>query len=459
MKHDTPYSRAEGVIQFSHPNAAVRRNAFILVLGFMSLILSGTVLLRLPLASTHQQLTWNEALFTSTSAVTLTGLNVITIAQDLSLFGQIVLLVLIEVGGIGFVTFSMLIFLLMGRRIGIAGRMLLRQSLGVFDTIGIGKLTLYMVSAILGLQAVGALLLWLRWGPTLGFDRAAYLAVFHSISAFCNAGFDLYSGVDSVLFGFDRDPFTLIVLMVLITIGALGLLVMIDLITYPWQRRLMVHTKLIVSLATLFTIFTVIMLLFDQAIAGADRGVFSAEAFWVALFKGVSARTAGITLLPISDVSEASKLVLLLLMFVGGAPASMSGGVTLSTVGVLFATLHTMVRGQPQVIIFRRTLPLETISKAVAIMTIATLLCFSATLLLLLGGAGSLLTVGFEVISAFSNTGFSLGVTNTLNGWQQLVIILMMFWGRLGPLTLVVLFVQRERPTLIRYPAEQIVLG
>jgi trk system potassium uptake protein TrkH len=460
VKRSPDSTFAAGEIVQSHPNPLARRNALILVLGFAALIAIGTLLLRLPIAGANQPLTWSEAFFTATSAVTVTGLGVITTALDLSLFGQIVVLLLIEVGGIGFVAFSVLLFALIGRRIGIAGRLLLRQSLGVFETVGIGQLARYVLSAVLGIQAVGALLLWLRWAPALGPGRAAYLAIFHSISAFCNAGFDLYTGTGQVLFGFERDPYTLLVLMILIIIGALGILVVIDLVTYPWDRRLMVHTKLTLLLSGLLTLITLTMLLVDEAIVATPLARLPAgEEFWLALFGVVSARTAGLTIFPLESLSEASQLMLMVLMFVGGAPASMAGGVTLSTVGVVLATLVATARGRPQVTVFGRTLPLETIGKAVAIMTLSTLVCFVVTLLLLLAGAGPLTPVAFEVISAFSNTGYSLGATGDLNEFGRLLIALTMYWGRLGPLTLVVLLAQRERATLVRYPAERIVIG
>jgi trk system potassium uptake protein TrkH len=222
----------------------------------------------------------------------------------------------------------------------------------------------------------------------------------------------------------------------------------------------MVHTKLTLLLSGLITLISLVMLLIDEAIVGAPLARLpQGEEFWLALFGVVSARTAGLTIFPLESLSEASQLILMVSMFVGGAPASMAGGVTLSTVGVVLATLAATVRGRPQVIVFERTLPLETIGKAVAIMTVSTLGCFVVTLLLLLSGAGALMPVAFEVISAFSNTGYSLGATGELHEFGRVLIALTMFWGRLGPLTLVVLLAQREHPTFARYPAEQIVIG
>ncbi len=450
----------EHAAELAHPSPLARRNAFVLVVGFAAIILLGTILLRLPISGSRRPLTWEEALFVSASATTVTGLTVITPSQDLSLFGQLVLLLLMEVGGVGFIAFSVVLFALIGRRLGLAERMILKQTLGVLETTRIVSFTLYVLAVTLGIQVIGALLLWLRWGPALGYGRAAYLAVFHAVSAFCNAGFDLYSGTGEILFGFGQDPFTLGVMMALILIGGLGILVVSDLIMYPRYRRLSVHTKLTLVITAVLIIGGLLIVLADEQFTGTALAHLPwPERFWVALFSVISARTAGLTIIQLDKLSPASALVLMVSMFIGGAPASMAGGVTISTVGVLMVAVLSTVRGVPQAVAFGRTLPLETIAKAVAIMTVATLLCFFVTLLLLVDRTGDLFAVAFEVVSAFSNTGYSLGATADLDTFGRLLIVFTMFWGRLGPLTLVVLLAQRERPMLCRYPAEQIVIG
>ncbi|MDQ7029479.1 MAG: potassium transporter TrkG [Ardenticatenia bacterium] len=451
---------AEPVAQLAHPSPLAKQNALVLVVGFALIVAVGTLLLRLPISGTERPLTWEEALFISTSATTVTGLTVITPSQDLSPFGQLVLLVLMEVGGVGFIAFSVVLFALIGRRLGLAERMILKQALGVLETARIVSFTLYVLAVTMAVQAAGAFLLWLRWGPALGYKRAAYLAIFHAVSAFGNAGFDLFSGTGQVLFGFGRDPFTLSVMMVLILVGGLGILVISDLIMYPWQRRLSVHTKLTLVITAVLIGSGLLIVLADEYFAGsALKGLSLGERFWVVLFTVVSARTAGLTIIQLDQLSQASALVLMVSMFIGGAPASMAGGVTMSTVGVLMVAVLSTVRGVPQAVVFGRTLPLETIAKAVAIMTVSTLVNFFVTLLLLVDRTGDLFTVAFEVVSAFSNTGYSMGATADLDTFGRLLIAFTMFWGRLGPLTLVVLLTQRERPTLCRYPAEQIVLG
>lgn len=451
---------AEAPVLLSQPSTLARQNSWVLVTGFALVILVGTILLRLPIAGVGKPLTWDEALFTATSATTVTGLVVVTTAIDLSLFGQVVVLVLMEIGGVGFIAFSVILFALIGRRLGLVERALLKKSLGVSETVRIVRFTMYVLSITIGVQLIGAFLLWIRWWPDLGIVRAAYLAIFHAVSAFCNAGFDLFSGTGTVFFGFGRDPYTLSVLMALIIIGGLGILVVSDLLFFVRNRRLTVHTRIALTLTVGLILLGLALVLSDEALAGtAFTGMSAADRFWTALFSVVSARTAGLTIIPLEQLSEASQLVLMISMFIGGAPASMAGGVTLSTIGVLLVAVVSTVRGLPQAVIFGRTLPFETIAKAVAIMTVSTLVCFFTTLFLLTGQTGNLFPVGFEVVSAFSNTGYSLGSTADLSLFGRLLIAFTMFWGRLGPLTLVVLLAQREHPTLVRYPAEQIVMG
>ncbi len=446
--------------ELSQYSPLARKQALILVLGFGAIVLIGTLLLRLPLSGSHRALTWMEALFISTSATTVTGLVVITPALDLSLFGQIVVLGLMEIGGAGFIAFSVLLFQLIGRRVGISGRQIIRNTLGVFETTRIIPFTITVLIITLGIQMLGALALWLRWRPTMGDTEAVHRAIFHSVSAFCNAGFDLFSGTGQNLFGYDTDPYTLIVMMTLIIIGGLGILVGVDLASYYWERRLTVHTKITLVITLFLYAFGLMIVLMDPIFEGTTFIDMSwHDRFWKALFSVVSARTAGLTIIPVHELGEASILTIMVSMFIGGAPASMAGGVTMSTLGVLMVTVFSTVRGNPHAVTFGRTLPLETIAKAVAIMAISLMVVFVVTLLLLADTAGDFTAVTFEVISAFSNTGYSLGLTGDLNAFGRLLIAFTMFWGRLGPLTLVVLLAQRERPTYVRYPTEKVVLG
>jgi trk system potassium uptake protein TrkH len=437
-----------------------RKQAMILVVGFAAIIAVGTVLLRLPFAASGAPLTWEEAFFISTSATTVTGLVVITPALDLSIFGQLVVLALMEIGGAGFISFSVVLFALIGRQISFAGRQILRNTLGVFETFRIVPFTLTVMAFSIGIQFIGAIALWLRWRSTMPDLKAFYLALFHAVSAFCNAGFDLFSGTGQNLFGYDTDGYTLSVMMLLIIIGSLGILVGVDLVTYYWDRRLSLHTRLTLVLTAVLYLFGIAIVLMDPIFEGTTFiDMPWHDRIWKAVFSVVSSRTAGLTIIPLHELGEASILTILISMFIGGAPASMAGGVTLSTVAVLSVTVYSTVRGNPHAVAFGRTLPLETIAKATAIMMVSILLVLIVSLMLLASTQGTFLDVVFEVVSAFSNTGYSLGLTGQLDSLGRFIIAFTMFWGRLGPLTLVVMLAQRERPTYLRYPTEKIAMG
>jgi trk system potassium uptake protein TrkH len=439
------------------------RGSKILVLGFALIILVGTLLLSLPIATEGPgRLTWLEALFTATSATTVTGLIVVGTESSFSIFGEIVILFLIQIGGIGFITLSVVLFRLIGRRVTIYERILLSQTLGVEAGKGIVRLTLTVLLITIIIELIGAFFLFMQWVQIMDWTHAAYYAIFHSVSAFCNAGFDLFKGLDDpILMATREDSIALIVMSSLITIGTLGITVIYDMIVWPRERHLSLHTRLVLPFTLALVVIGMVLVMIDEALVnGQALSVVPAGKRWLlALFTVVSSRTAGITLVSLPDLGEASQLMLFVWMFIGGAPASMGGGVGISTVAVVLVTLASTVRGHNDVRIFERTLPVETIFKAVAVLTVSAMLVVSVTITLILLNQGSLFPIAFEVISAFSNTGYSLGVTSNFNGIARALVIFTMFWGRLGPLTLVVALAQRRRRSLLHYPEEKIIIG
>lgn len=439
------------------------RGSKILVLGFALIILTGSALLTLPAATdTPGGLSWLDALFTATSAVTVTGLVVVGTEPTFSTFGEIVILILIQVGGVGFITLSVLLFRLIGRRVSIYERILLTQTLGVGGSAGVVRLTVMVLLITVSIELVGALLMFSQFAQVLDWPQAAYYSIFHAVSAFCNAGFDLFHGLDDpVLQATRNSPLTMIVMAGLITIGTLGIAVIYDLLIWPRERSLSLHTRLVLPLVLCLTVAGTLMVMLDETyVQGRALAGFPEWQRWLlALFTVVSSRTAGLTFIDIAELGQASQLTLLIWMFIGGAPASMGGGVGLTTVAVMLVTLFSNVRGYSDVRVSRRLLPTETILKAVAILTVSTTLVVSITLALLLLGKGDLFPIAFEVISAFSNTGYSFGITSNFNNSSRVLLVFTMFWGRLGPLTLVVALAQRHRQTLIHYPEEKIIIG
>lgn len=441
----------------------------VLITGFALIIAIGTLLLKLPAASASGvSIGWLEAVFTATSAVTVTGLGVLTTATDFTRFGQVIILILLQVGGVGFIAFSVLLFHLVGRRVTLNERFVIQQSLaaGVLRRVGpfakVANLALYILAVTLFIETIGTILLWLRWRTAFPDGEALWLALFHSVSSYCNAGFDLFSGTDSPsLFGFNTDYYSLFVMSVLILLGGFGVAVLYDLATFFKNRMLALNTRITLGLTVVLTLSGLAVMLLDRQIysvilAGQSFG----EQLAVSTFMILSARTAGLTILPLDELSQSTQLMLMIWMFIGGAPASMAGGVTSSTIGVLLITALTTVKGDDEAVAFGRTIPRETINKAVAIMTVSTLLVAVITIVLSTSPhQGDIFALGFEVVSAFANAGYSLNVTANLDNWGRALIVFTMFWGRLGPLTIVVALAQREQPTLLHHPEESVLLG
>jgi trk system potassium uptake protein TrkH len=433
----------------------------VLILGFALMILIGTVLLRLPIASVAPgSITWSEAFFTATSAITVTGLVVLNTANDFSFFGQVVILILLQVGGVGFVSFSVLLFRLVGRRVTLNERFLIRQTVGIQETGSAVQLAIFVLGITLTLEAIGAFLLWLRWRTLLPEDEAIWYAIFHAVSSYCNAGFDLFAGTDrGVLFGFGADAYSLAVMGILIILGSFGIAVHYDIGTYFRDRSLSLNTRITLWLTLVLTVVGLMVMLLDRKLYQEVLAHLSfGEQFVVSLFTIISARTAGLTILPLENLGESTQLIILLWMFIGGAPASMAGGVSSSTVGVLLIAVIATAKGRSAAVGFERTLPAETIAKAVAIMTVSTILVALVTLTIALLHGGNIFVEGFEVVSAFSNTGYSLGITANLSDIERFLIAFTMFWGRLGPLTIVVALAESAQPALVGYPEEPVIL-
>ena len=445
----------------------------VLIIGFAGIILLDTLLLKLPAASAPGvSISWIEALFTATSAVTVTGLSVLTTATDFTRFGQLILLILLQVGGVGFIAFSVLLFRLVGRRVTLNERFVIQQSLGAERLVslrrqwgrlgGVANLALYILIVTVSIEAIGTLLLWLRWRTEFPGGEALWLALFHAVSSYCNAGFDLFSGSDHApVFGFGADYFSLSVMAVLIILGGVGVAVLYDVVSYFRDRMLALNTRITLGLSGVLLAAGLGVMLLDRQLYQVTLSAYTlGEQFAISLFTVISARTAGLTILPLDQLSQSTQLMLLLWMFIGGAPASMAGGVTSSAVGVLLiSALATAKGGDNEAVAFGRAVPRETLNKAVAIMTVSTILVAGVTMLLSLLHQGDIFALGFEVVSAFANAGYSLGFTSKLSPWGQALIAFTMFWGRLGPLTIVIALAQRKRSSLLHYPEESVILG
>ena len=430
-----------------------------LVVGLAVLVAAGTSILMLPWMGTERPLTWNEALFTAVSALSVTGLSIITPVHDLSLAGQIVLLLLIQIGGVGFMVVAVIVFQLLGRRITLTDRLALTDSMGLLVPGAIVQLVRRVLLTVLLLEAIGAVLLWIHWRDMLGPERALLYAIFHAVSAFCNAGFDLFTGLPDYPYGIPNDSITLAILGSLIFLGGLGIPVLAELLTF-WRIRFSLHTRITLTVVIILVSIGAGGLFLTERQSGhllelepLDRQIA------LALFQSISTRTAGFSALqPLDELSPAGRLLTIVLMFIGCAPASMGGGITTGTFAVLMLAVGAYARGLASPQIGGRTLAPQTVRKAAAILTVSLLVVLTATWLILATHEATLDDALFEVVSAFATCGLSLTLTGELNLFGQLVICVMMFWGRLGALTLVVALAN-QRPQLVAYPEEQVLIG
>lgn len=436
------------------------RTALRLVLGLAALVTLGTLALLLP-GMAARPLALHEALFTATSALAVTGLSTITPARDLTLPGQVVLLVLIQTGGVGFMAAAVIVLRLLGRKISLVDRLTLRDSLGLLEPRAILQVTGRVAALALAIELAGAAMLWLNWRPRLGDGRALFYALFHAVSAFCNAGFELFSGLPDHN-GIPVDGRTLAVLAGLIVLGGLGIPVLGDLLLwFRSRKRLSLHTR--ITLAASLALIAVGMAGFLLAESQADGtliGLPAGRRLVLAAFQSISARTAGFASLPnLELLTPASQMMTMGLMLIGCAPASMGGGITTGTFAVLLLSLWGYAQGRPAAQVGGRTIAVDAVRRAGAVVTVSLLVVGGATWLILMTHQVTLDLALFEVISAFATCGLTLAFTGKLNLFGQAIIMLVMFWGRLGALTIVAALAQQAPPQPVLYPEEPLLIG
>ena len=426
-----------------------------LVFGFLGIILLGTLLLALPVATKDgHSIGLLDSLFTATSAVCVTGLVAVDTGTTFSLFGQAVLLVLIQVGGLGFMVFATRVMMMLGRRISIKNRLLIRESMNGASLSNLGTLARRYLLLALGIEAAGAALLAIRFVPLYGLQRGAWFAVFHAVSAFCNAGFDLFGGFSS-LTGFAADPLVLLTVAALIVLGGLGFSVILDVLrSRQGLKNLSLHTRIVLT-------FTLALLLAGTAFYTlVERGrldVFNA------FFQSVTMRTAGFNSVDLSAFTDSSKLFSSLLMMVGASPASTGGGMKTTTVAVVALLIFSVVKGEDGVNAARRRISADTVRRALAVVALFLTMLTLGTLSLsiLENGRFSLADILFECSSAMGTVGVSAIGTPNLCPVSRALLMPMMFLGRVGPLTLAVAVARRQRNVkpVAKFPEEKIMIG
>ena len=443
------------------------RPVAILPLGFLGLILVGTVLLSLPIATVDRtSIGLFDAWFTATSASCITGLIVTDTAVTFSMFVQIVIIMLIQFGGLGFMTMATLLFLSIRKRISLKERLTIAESLGENKLSGIVRLGRNAAIITLGCELIGAALLSIRFIPMLGWSKGIWYSIFHSISAFCNAGFDLMGRVTGEYSSFTAlhgDLLVNLTLIGLIIVGGLGFAVIMDLGAFKRTRHLSLHTKLVLfTTLVLLSVGALLFFVLEYHNSGTMQGMSVGEKALASLFQSVTCRTAGFNTVDQAALTDSSKLLSSMLMFIGGAPAGTAGGIKVTTVALLALTLRSFLRGHSDVNVFRRRISPALVQRSLCIFIIGILMMMSASMIVSfsqIGSGSSFIDVFFELASAVGTVGVSTGVTAEATAMTKVVLCLFMFAGRVGPLTLVLSLSGKSDDSTLRYPEGSIMVG
>ncbi|WP_019413548.1 TrkH family potassium uptake protein [Paenisporosarcina sp. TG20] len=428
---------------------------FVIAGSFLFLIALGTLLLKLPIATTTR-ISWTDALFVATSATTVTGLSVFDPGTTLTVFGEMVLLTLVQCGGIGLMTFAVALLILLGKKIGLQNRIYLQESFNQDSVGGIVKLVKMILTFVLTVEIIATIIMTLHWLPKFGFKDSLYLSFFHVVSAFNNAGFSLFP---DNLIGFSADPIVNLVLSSLFIIGGLGFTVIIDIQQKNSFRKWSLHTKMMIVGTIIINVVAALTIFFLEYGNPATLGNMPLyEKIMAAYFQGVSPRTAGYNTLNYAVMEDPTLLFTMLLMFIGAGSASTASGIKLTTLMVvILATISFLrQRGEPE--LFGRSIKMDTVIRSLAITTISVLLVVASIFMLTVTEKIPFLPLAFEVVSAFGTVGLSMGITNQLSDLGEVLLSMVMFVGRIGPLTLFFLLMKPKK-VHYRYPYDQVFTG
>jgi trk system potassium uptake protein TrkH len=438
--------------------------AQILALGFAGVIILGALLLSLPVASKDgHSLRFIDAFFTATSAVCVTGLVVVDTGTHFTRFGQFVIISLIQVGGLGLMTFSTLAAILLGKKIGLKERLLIQESFNQNTLAGLVKLIRNVLLVTLIIEGLGGLILTLRFSMDFPFDRALAFGFFHSVSAFCNAGFDLFGqvfGKFSSITHYVNDWVVTLTIGGLIILGGLGFPVIVELIRFPQKKRLSLHSKLVIFMTTILIIAgAILIMLIEFSNSKTIGGLNINGKFLGALFQSITPRTAGYNSLDVSQLRTGTWFIMIVLMFIGASPSSTGGGIKTTTFGVLAVTVAASIKGRENAELFERRIPTDIVYKAITILTIALSWVSLVTLVISLIEPYAFIRLFFEVMSAFGTVGLTTGITPGLANISKILLIITMFIGRVGPVTVILALSRRERPSSTKYIEERLMIG
>ena len=440
--------------------------AQVMVLGFGALILFGALMLNLPISTqSGENVGFLNALFTATSAVCVTGLIVVDTSTYWNEFGQFIIITLIQTGGLGFMTVATMFSLITRKKINLRERLLIQESLNQVNLSGLVKLTRYIIVMTLVIEGIGALLLSFVFIPKLGLAKGIWYSIFHSISAFCNAGFDLMGSVTGAPFSslnyFVDNALINIVICSLIVLGGIGFPVLLDIINNKKYSKLNIHSKIVLNTTAILIIIGFLFIFIVEFNNGLGTLSIKGKVL-SSLFQSITLRTAGYTTIDLTVLGESTLFFMIILMLIGASPASAGGGLKTTTIATLFLTVKAFILGKEDIEVYQRRISTSTVRKSLGIFFIGVSLVLFGTLALTIISPGfNLIESAFEIASAFATVGLSIGGSADLTSLGKIIVIIFMFLGRVGSMTIFIALLSRSSKvkSKIRYPEGKIIVG
>ncbi|WHE08554.1 TrkH family potassium uptake protein [Thermoanaerobacterium thermosaccharolyticum] len=434
----------------------------VLALGFATVILIGTFILMLPISSsTNTETDFTTALFTATSATCVTGLVVVDTGTYWSRFGQTVIMILIQVGGLGFMSFATLLFMVMGKKITFKERLVMQEAMNALTLQGIVRLIRYALISTFVIEGIGAALLSFKFIPKFGFWEGLFRGIFHAVSAYNNAGFDVFGNFKSLV-QYTESFSVNFVIMTLIVFGGLGFTVQYDIINKRHFKKFSLHSKIvIITTSILITVAALMFCLLEYNNPGTMKYLSFKGKVLSSLFAAITPRTAGFSTLDTANMTNASKFFTIILMFIGASPGSTGGGIKTSTFAVIVMTLFSVVKGREDTEVLSKRIPKDEVYRAFSVICIGIFIVIFDVLLLSVFEKADFLSIFYEVVSAFSTVGLTMGLTPHLDIVGRIVIILTMYAGRVGPLTVIYALMRRHANSnaAIKYPEDNVLIG
>lgn len=433
----------------------------ILAIGFIIVIFIGACILALPISSASGESTnFIDALFTSTTATCVTGLVTVDTGTHWNMFGQTIIMLLIEIGGLGFMSFATILAVVLGKKITLKNRLIMQEAMNAFNIQGLVKMVQYVMIFTFAIQGIGALLLSSQFIPDYGVAKGIFYSVFHSISCFCNAGLDLFGGFRSYTI-YDTNSVVLLTVGALIVIGGLGFMVLVELYNLRDKRRLSLHSKIVLIMTAILVVGGAIfffLIEYNNPETMAPLGF--KDKITNSILTSITPRTAGVNSVSTDGMTTAGKFLTIILMFIGGSPGSTAGGLKTSTFAIIIITLISVIKGREDAELFKKRIPKELVYKAFALLMLGMGLVILVTMILSITEPGeSFISLLYEATSAFATVGLTTGVTQRLSSAGKIIIIMMMYFGRVGPLTVALALTKRRKKSSYKYPEGKILVG